>query len=150
MNTLIRTPRSVLTRRWNDEFDNLFAGFFRPMRGIEEDAGQGLAPRLDVVERDGEFVVQAELPGVKKDDIDVSLEDGVLTITAETKSETEEKEGERVIRQERRYGKYLRSLRLGTEVDEKQVKASYKDGILELTLPKAEAVKPRKINVDLG
>jgi HSP20 family protein len=151
MNTLIRTVRSPLARRWNDDFDNLFEGFFRPMRIMDEEAaGTGLAPRLDVIEREDEFLVKAELPGVKKDDIEVSLEDGVLTITAETKSETEEKEGERVIRQERRYGKYLRSLRLGKEIDERKVKAAYKDGVLELTLPKAEEVKPKKISVDVG
>jgi HSP20 family protein len=151
MNTLIRTVRSPLARRWNDEFDNLFEGFFRPMRMIDEEAaGTGLAPRLDVIERDAEFVVQAELPGVKKDDIEVAMENGVLTISAESRSETEEKEGERVIRQERRYGKYLRSLRLGKDVDDKKVRATFKDGILELTLPKAEAVKPKKITVDVG
>lgn len=151
MNTLIRTVRSPLARHWNDDFDNLFEGFFRPLRMIDEEpAGTGLAPRLDVVERDAEFVVQAELPGVKKDDIEVTMEDGVLTISAEARSETEEKEGERVIRQERRYGKYLRSLRLGKDIDDKKVKASFKDGILELTLPKAEAVKPKKITVDVG
>jgi HSP20 family protein len=102
------------------------------------------------VERNNEFVVKAELPGVKKEDIDVSVENGVLTINAETRSETEEKEGDRVIRQERRYGKYVRSLRLGKAVDEKKVKASYRDGVLELVLPKAEEVKPKKISVDVG
>ena len=92
----------------------------------------------------------ADVPGAKKEDIDVTLENGILTITAETKSEKEEKEGERVLRQERRYGKYVRSLRLGTQIDEKGVKANYKDGVLELTLPKAEEVKPKKITVDVA
>jgi len=151
MNTLIRTARNPMARRFNDDIDTLFEGFFRPMRWVgEEAAGEGLAPRLDVVERNGDFVVKAELPGVKKDDIEVSVENGVLTLSAETRSETEEKEGDRVIRQERRYGRYLRSLRLGKEIDEKKVKASYKDGVLELVLPKAEAVKPRRISVDVG
>lgn len=150
MNNLIRATRGPVARRWNDDFDNMLEGFFRPMRWAQEEASQGLIPRLDVVERDQEFVVKAEMPGINKEDIDISLENGVLTITAESKSETEEKEGDRVIRQERRYGKYVRSLRLGKEVDDKQVKASYKDGILELTLPKAEEVKPKKINVNLG
>jgi len=93
--------------------------------------------------------VHADLPGVNKDDINVTVENGVLTITAETTSEKEEKEGERVIRQERRYGKYVRSLRLGSEVDAGNVKANYKDGVLELVLPKAEAAKPKKISVDV-
>jgi HSP20 family protein len=150
MNTLIRTPRGPLARRFNDDFGNLFEGFFQPLRWIEEEAGEGMTPRMDVIERDNEFVVKTEMPGVKKDDIEVSMENGVLTISAETKSETEAKEGDRVIRQERRYGKYLRSLRLGKEIDEKKVKANYKDGVLELTLPKAEEVKPKKITVDVG
>jgi HSP20 family protein len=150
MNHLIRTPRSTVANRWNDDINSLFENFLQPVRWAEEEASQGIAPRLDVVERDNEFVVKAEMPGMKKDDIEVSLESGVLTITAETKSETEEKEGDRVIRQERRYGKFLRSLRLGKEIDEKKVKASYKDGILELVLPKAEEVKPKKIAVNVG
>lgn len=150
MNTLIRTPRGPLARRFNDDFGNLFEGFFQPLRWVEEEASEGVTPRMDVIERDNEFVVKTEMPGVKKDDIEISLENGVLTISAETKSESETKEGDRVIRQERRYGKYLRSLRLGKEIDEKKVKANYKDGILELTLPKAEEVKPKKITVGVG
>ena len=150
MNTLIRMPRSPLARRWGDDFDSMFEGFFRPTRWVEEEASEGMFPRLDVTERDGEFVVTAELPGVKREDIEISIENGVLTVSAETRSETEEKEGERVLRQERRYGKYLRSLRLGKEIDDRKVKATLRDGVLELVLPKAEAVKPKKINVDVA
>src|SRR3970282_2759919 len=118
-------PRRAVAQRWNDDFNSLFENFLQPMRWAEEEASQGIAPRLDVVERDNEFVVKAEMPGIKKDDIEISLENGVLTIPAETTSETEEKEGDRVIRQERRYGKFLRSLRLGKEIDEKKAQASY-------------------------
>ena len=78
---------------------------------------------MDVVERDSEFVIRTDLPGIKKEDINVTLENGVLTISGETKEETEEKENGQVIRQERRYGKYMRSLRLATPIDEKKVKA---------------------------
>ncbi len=135
--------------RWfDDDFGDFFEGFFRPARLIEPTRNG--VPAVDVSEDDNGYVVRAELPGVKKEDIDVTLEDGVLTISAETKSESEEKNGERVIRQERRYGKYSRSLRLGTQVDEGKVKANYKDGILELALPKSEAVKPKRIAVDVG
>ena len=150
MNSLIRTPARSVAHRWNDDIDSLFQGFFRPMRMVEEEATQGLVPRLDVVERDGEFVVQAEMPGIKKEDIEITLEQGVLTISGESQSEKEEKEGERVVRQERRYGKYIRSLRLGKDIDDKKVKANYKDGILELTLPKLEEVKPKKISVNVS
>jgi HSP20 family protein len=147
MNTLMHNPRTGLLRPRNADFDNLFEGFLRPARWTEETASEGLIPALDVVERENEFIVKAEMPGVKKDEIEVSLENGVLTIGAETQSETVEKDGDRVIRQERRYGKYVRSLRIGKEIDEKKIKASYRDGVLELTLPKAETAKPKKISV---
>ena len=150
MHALIRTPRNTVARQWNDDFDNLFQGFFRPMQRVEEDARQGLAPRLDVVERENEFVVQAEMPGITRDDIEVTLENGILTISGECRNEKDETNGSRLIRQERQYGKYVRSLRLGKEVDEKKIKANYKDGILELTLPKLEEVKPKKINVNVS
>ncbi len=149
MNGLIHTPRTG----WgliDDEFDNLFQGFFRPLRRVGEGApagAEGIAPALDVIERENEYLVRAEMPGVNKDNIEVTLADGVLTIAGESRQESEEKEGERLIRRERRYGKYTRTLRVGTQVDEKNVKAAYKDGILEVTLPKAEEVKPKKITV---
>jgi HSP20 family protein len=105
---------------------------------------------MDITERENEFVVRTDLPGVRKEDINVTLENGLLTIAAERKLEQEQKEGEQQLRRECRYGRYVRSLRLGTQIDEKGVKASYRDGVLELVLPKAEEVKPRKIAVDVG
>ncbi|MFL6622824.1 MAG: Hsp20/alpha crystallin family protein [Sulfurifustis sp.] len=120
------------------------------MRWVEEATSDNFAPAMDIAERDNEYVVRTDLPGVRKEDINVLLENGVLTISAERKTEEEQKEGERRIRREVRYGRYTRSLRLGTQVDEKAVKASYRDGVLELRLPKAEEVKPRKIAVDVG
>ena len=149
MTSLVPRIASRNVSRWlDDDFGDFFEGFFRPARSIEPT--RNVVPAVDVSEDDNGYVVRAELPGVKKEDIDVTLEDGVLTISAETKSESEEKEGERVIRRERRYGKYARSLRLGTQVEEGKVKANYKDGILELALPKSEAVKPKRIAVDVG
>jgi HSP20 family protein len=152
MATLIpKTPVRAGSGWLDEDFNHLFEGFFRPMRAPDEGGTtRDLIPAIDVSEDDNQYNVRAELPGVNKDDIRVTLENGVLTISAETKSETEEKKGERVIRQERRYGKYLRSLRLGTQIDEKHVKAAYKDGILELVVPKTEAVKPKRITVDIG
>jgi HSP20 family protein len=153
MNRLMRREdRTPLARwgLWDNDFDRVFQSFLSPMRWVEEARGEDLFPAMDVKERDDEFVIVADMPGVKKEDIDVTLENGILTISAETKSDTEEKEGERVLRRERRYGKYVRSLRLGTQIDEKGVKANYKDGVLELTLPKAEEVKPKKISVEVA
>lgn len=130
----------------NDELDNLFEGFFRPLRRANEAAMMSSMP-MDVAERENEYVIRAEMPGVSKDQIDVTLTNGVLTITGETRADTQEVDGERVLRQERRYGKCARSVRLGTRIDEKNVKANYRDGVLELVLPKAEEVKPKKITL---
>ena len=150
MANLIRRPRTGRLGLWDDDLDRMFEGFFRPARWLEEAPSEDMVPAIDISERADAFVVKAELPGVRKEDIDVNMENGVLTISAETKSDTEEKEGDRLIRQERRYGKYVRSLRLGTHIDETKVKASYKDGVLHLVLPKAEEVKPKKISVNVG
>ena len=150
MSKLVRSPgRDLGWGPLDEPFENIYQGFFRPMRLSGEENGQDLAPAVDVAEHDHEYVVKAELPGVKKDDIDVTLENGLLTISAESKQESVGKEKGRIIRQERRYGKYVRRLRLDTEIDEKKVKASYADGMLELVLPKAEAARPKKIAVDV-
>ncbi|MFQ5935058.1 MAG: Hsp20/alpha crystallin family protein [Acidiferrobacterales bacterium] len=151
MTTLIPWRASRNKLGWlDDDFDNFFEGFFRPPRVSDEAVRGSLIPAVDVSENDEQYVVRAELPGVSKDDINVTVEDGVLTISAETKKEHEERKEGRVIRQERHYGKYVRSLRLGAQVDEHKAKAKYKDGVLELALPKAESEKPKRIAVDIG
>jgi HSP20 family protein len=152
MNRLMRREDRTPLKRWglwDDDINRVFQGFLSPMRWVEEATGADLTPAMDVKERDDAYVIKTEMPGVNKDDVSITLENGVLTITGESKSEKEEKEDERVLRQERRYGKFVRSLRLGTQIDEKGVKASYKDGVLELILPKAEEVKPKRITVDV-
>jgi len=150
MNDKSRVPaRGGAWGLMSDEFDNLFEGFFRPFRGAESDEGSGLMPRIDVQQHDDHYLVHAELPGVRKEDINVSVEDGVLTINAESRASTEEKKEGRLIRQERRYGRYVRSMRL-PGIDEKSVRATYRDGVLELHLPLAQEAKPRRISVDVG
>ena len=147
MNELVRRPeRRALHGVFGDDFDRLFDGFFRPLQGFTDGAAS-FSPAVDLVEKDDRYVVTAELPGVNRDDINVTVEDGVLTINAERRTEAEEKEDGRVIRQERRYGKFVRSMRLGNHVDEGKVNAKYKDGVLELVLPKSEAVQPKRIAV---
>ncbi|WP_455210963.1 Hsp20/alpha crystallin family protein [Kaarinaea lacus] len=132
----------------DDPFDNFFEGFFRPMRRTSETGT--LTPAVDVTERDKEFVVKADLPGIKKEDINITLQDSVLTISAESKQETEDKHGERVIRRERRYGKFVRSMQLGQDIDETKVKASFNDGVLELVLQKKEEAQPKKVTVQIS
>ena len=146
------TPRTLRGRTvspWGNDFNNVFESFFRPNRWVEEATSDDLVPAMDIREREHDFLVHADLPGIKKEDIDINLENGVLTITAESRQESEEKEGERVLRQERRYGRYVRSLRLGRDIDAAKVKSSYDDGVLEVVLPKAEEAKPKKISVDV-
>ena len=145
------STRDIGRSIFDDDFSNLFEGFFRPsMRWPGGGSDTSLTPATDVTERDNHYIIKADLPGVKKDDIHVTLENGVLTINAEIDTRSEEKEGDRVIRKERRYGKYVRSMQLGQEVDESKVKAAYKDGVLELTLPKRESAQPKKIEVNIG
>ncbi len=135
---------------FSDDFDNLFEGFFRPMRRSPDQAAGDFTPAVDIVEEDSRYLVKADLPGVRKEDIDVSINNGVLTINAQTSYEKQETDKQaRVIRSERRRGKYVRSMQLGNAIDESGVEASYQDGVLELTLPKMQEAKPKKVSVDI-
>ena len=125
-----------------DLFDRMF-----------EDFGMGLArdkewiPSLDVSETDAEYIVTAEVPGLSKEDIDISLSEGLLTIKGEKKEEKkEETDTYHVV--ERRYGSFSRSLRIPTRVDLAGVKAETADGVLKVVLPKVEEEKTRKIEVN--
>jgi HSP20 family protein len=106
----------------------------------------GWMPAVDVLEKDDKFVVKAELPGMKEEDISVSVVGDTLTIKGEKKTETEVKE-EDYYRCERAYGSFYRSIPLPSTVDAGKIEASYQDGVLEVTLPKAAEVKPKKIAV---
>jgi len=121
-----------------DELDRLFES---PMTGW--------APALDVHEDKDNFTVKIEVPGLKRDDINVSLQDGALVISGE-RSEEKISEGTEVHRQERFYGKFQRALTLPTPVAADKVKAAYKDGVLTVTLPKAEEAKPKQIDVSVN
>jgi len=106
-------------------------------------------PTVDISETEGEYQIKAEIPEVKKEDVKVTLEDGVLTIQGERKQEKEEKE-KKYHRVERSYGSFVRSFTLPDLVDEEKVKAEFKDGILNLHLPKSEKAKPKAIEVKVG
>ncbi len=148
MAALMQSPTSSGWTLVNDELDNLLEGFFRPLRRrAEGGALAGAVPAMDVTERDDEYVIRMDMPGVSREDIDITLAEGVLTVSGEVRRQHEEKAGDRIIREERSYGKLTRSLRLGSHIDEAKVSANYKDGVLELTLPKAEEMKPKKITV---
>ena len=106
-------------------------------------------PSVDISETEGEYQIKAEIPDVKKEDVKVTVEDGVLTIQGERKYEKEEK-GKKYHRVERSYGSFIRSFTLPDLVDETKVKAEFKDGVLNLQLPKSEKTKPKAIEVTVG
>ncbi|MGB9626143.1 MAG: Hsp20/alpha crystallin family protein [Phycisphaerae bacterium] len=112
-------------------------------------AGQAVAYNVDVREDDSHYYVEAELPGLTKDDIEITLEDGVLTISGEKRISSERKDGHYHIR-ERQYGRFSRQFSLPVAVDENKVDALLKDGVLKITLDKREEAKPRKITVSGG
>jgi len=106
-------------------------------------------PTVDISESEGEYLIKAELPEVKKEDVKVTVENGVLTLQGERRQEKEEK-GKKFHRVERSYGSFIRSFTLPESVDESMVKAEYKDGVLNLHLPKSERVKPKAIDVKVA
>ena len=126
-------------------FDELFRGFFRPVRSNDKSAPAAI--RIDVTESDKDYTVHAEIPGVKKDEIHVAIEGNQVTIAAEVKREVDAKEGERVLRTERYYGSVYRSFTLPAELDEAASTAKYDNGVLELTLAKKPQVAGRKLAV---
>ncbi|MCX7627933.1 MAG: Hsp20/alpha crystallin family protein [Methylophilaceae bacterium] len=127
-----------------EPFDEIFKGFFRPVRleGLPD-----VQIKMDVKEDDKGYTVHAELPGVKKEDIHVSIDGNQVSISAEVKQEKEVKEGEKVLRSERFYGKVARNFSLASEIDENTAQAKYNDGILELYLPKKNVAARRKLTI---
>ncbi|MBK5102896.1 MAG: Hsp20/alpha crystallin family protein [Burkholderiales bacterium] len=132
---------------FGDVFDDLLKGFFvRPMAYEGQPAAPGRI-KIDVTERNGAYVVHAEIPGVKKEDIQVSIEGDQVSISAEARAEKEVKEDERVLHRERYYGKVARAFRLGTDIDQSAANAKYADGVLELTLPKKADAAGRQLTI---
>ncbi|MCB9477778.1 MAG: Hsp20/alpha crystallin family protein [Deltaproteobacteria bacterium] len=140
--------------RWNTPFtptavDELFNNFWRGLESNAEDKPTVFAPRVDIVEREDAVVVTAELPGIKKDDVHIAVDEGVLEISAEHKIVRDVKK-ETYHRVERRTGKFLRRFTLGDNVDPEKIDAKMTDGVLEITLPKKEEAKPKKIEVKVS
>lgn len=129
-----------------EEIDRLFEPSLAEFnRGAQQLMG-GWGPAVDLYEDKDNLVVRAELPGMKKEDIDISLHEGVLTVSGERKAETQPKAAE-VYRAERFVGRFQRSLTLPTPVSADKVTAAYTDGVLTVTLPKTEEAKPKQIAV---
>lgn len=148
MNMIRRSPRGLSALDPFSGFDSLFENFMSPVR-LRDLENELHMPSTDIRETKDGYEVTAELPGMKKEDIKVSLHDGVLTISAENKSETEEKKEGQVIRRERRYGKFLRRFAIGPDVQDDKVDAKFEDGLLKLVIPKSQpkGAEPRTITV---
>jgi HSP20 family protein len=128
------------------EMDDLFERFFGERTSLEP-AERSWAPALDIAEAKDAISVNVEVPGMEPKDIDISLSGDTLTIKGEKKQEKEEK-NENYYRMERSYGAFSRSVRIPVEVKSEEIKAKYRNGILKITLPKKEEVKPKEIKVE--
>jgi HSP20 family protein len=130
------------------EMDDFFKGFFlRPVRMELGDAPALGQLKVDVTEDEKGYRVHAEIPGAKKEDIKVSIDGDMISISAEVKRHAEKKDGERVVRSERYYGTVSRTFSLGSDVDESNCNAKYQDGVLELVLPKKAGARIRQIAI---
>ena len=147
--TLIRwTPlRSVMSFR--DDMDRLLDEFYGRVTGPGDGHEGDWLPPMDLTENENGVTASLELPGLNKDEIKVSVNDNVLTVSGEKKQEKTE-DNDNLCRVERSYGFFKRSVRLPSEVDAGKVKATFKDGILKVTLPKLESKKPREIEVQVS
>ena len=129
----------------DNALDDLFQGFF--MRPVRMEGASELQMKLDVSEDDKAYTVHAEIPGVKKEDIHVNIDGNQVGISAEVKNEKEIKEGEKLLRSERYYGKVSRAFTLGQDVDEAASEARYNNGILELVLKKKVASSAKRLTI---
>lgn len=133
---------NLLPRHSIIDFDSFFSPNFWPSQKWFEEEKQATSfmPRADVKETKKGYEITAELPGVEKDNVQVSLNQGVLTIEAELNQEDKEEKDGKIIRQERRYGKFFRSFDLGQNMNESDIKADFKNGVLKLNFPKPKGI----------
>ena len=130
-------------------FRSLFAEGGEPSQRAVQNGGntQAVPMRVDVVEAEGAYTVKADLPGVPKDAIHVDIDGNRVTIRAEVKRESEQKDGERVLRSERYYGAFARSFALTDEIDDEKAGAKFENGVLELTLPKKAVAGAKRLSI---
>jgi HSP20 family protein len=131
------------------DMNRLFDRFFEGGRNANGGAARRWIPPMDLVESEDHLVLRADLPGMKEDDVDIEIKDGVLTISGERKSEHEQK-GEGFHRVERAFGRFSRSLSLPDGIDPNKVAATFKDGVLEVKVPKPDETKPTRVQIAGG
>lgn len=148
--TLVRWDPFRELEEMSDRLNRMFTRPAVPAKnGKEALTVADWTPTVDISETEGEYLIKAELPEVKKEDVKVTLDEGVLTLTGERRQEKEEK-NTKYHRVERSYGSFVRSFSLPDLVDETKVKAEYRDGVLRLHLPKSEEAKPKAIEVKVA
>lgn len=137
-------------REVDDVFDRFFADAFRrwPRASVEGRAAADWAPAADVTETEGEYLIKAELPEVRKEDVSLSVQDGVLTLTGERKQDKRE-DNEKVHRVERFYGSFARRFSLPEDADEQSIKAESKDGVILIHIPKHKVVQPQARQIEV-
>lgn len=140
MSLMPRNNRFDIDRFFNDSWP----------QAVDSQTGTFFAPRVDIKDVDDHYEITAELPGVAKEDINVHVKDGILTLEAETTQEDKQEKEGKVIRQERRYGRFMRSFNLGSDVHEVDIKATFKDGILKLQAPKLVEKEPERRRIVVG
>ena len=131
-----------------DPFEDVFNGFFRPVNLARGNNDAQPQVRIDVRENENSYIVHAEIPGVNKEDIQVTIDGNQVSLSAEYRRENEIKEGERILRSERYFGKVSRTFVLESEIDEAHSEAHYKDGVLELVLPKKSQTSAKKLTIN--
>lgn len=146
--TLATWPTFGRLSELRNEIDRLFESPLSELTGSSQ-LLSGWTPALDIYEEKDSFVVKAELPGMKKEEIEVSYHDGSLSLSGERKSETKHEDAE-VYRAERFFGRFQRTVSLPATVAADKIKAAYKDGVLTVTLPKTEEAKPKQIDVSVS
>lgn len=145
--TLVKwTPRRSMVN-WSNDVDRWYENFFNSDYRLN-DGISAIRPVVNVEETENEFLISAELPGMEKKDIEISIEDGVLSIDGEKKYDKESKD-KNYHRVERSYGKFHRCFKLPNGIDREKIDASYKNGVLNLSLPKSEEAKPKQIEIKI-
>lgn len=146
MTNLIRFSPTSDMRRLQREIDTLFDGFF-PTRPASENGDNTVwTPRMDLTETDDAYQIHLDLPGMKKEDLEINFEDGTLSVSGERRAE-QSSDNRRWVRVERSYGRFFRSFTLPQAVNVEQIEARFEDGVLNITVPKTEEVKPRRIEI---
>ena len=140
---------SLLTHGHFLDRDHFLEDLFAPLGARKESEKAFFAPRVDIKDKEDHFEITAELAGVDKNDIHLTLQDGVLTLEAEVREDDKEEKDGKVIRQERRYGKIMRSFNLGSEVHEEDISADFTDGLLKLKAPKRAEPAPRSRRIEI-